>query len=69
MHKIAEDTPDWMWMEAEPVAEAGIAAVTRGQPVCVPGAVNKGITTLTKLLPEPLARLAMKQQAKTFGGE
>lgn len=61
-----EQTPDWLWMDAPPVVEAGIEAVTRGQPVCVPGAVNKGMATIAKLLPEPLGRSVMKAQSKRF---
>ena len=38
----------------------------RGQPVCVPGAVNKGLATLTRVLPEPLGRALIKQQGKRF---
>lgn len=64
----AAQAPDWMWMQPGPVVEAGIEAVERGQPVVVPGRVNKGITTLAKLLPDPLARLAMREQAKRWHG-
>ncbi|MEM1105084.1 MAG: SDR family oxidoreductase [Pseudomonadota bacterium] len=59
-------TPDWMWMDAAPVVEAGIDAVERGMPVVVPGAVNKGMATLAKVLPEPVGRAVMRQQAKRF---
>lgn len=58
------ESPEWMWMDAEPVVEAGIQAVTRGQPVCVPGGVNKGVAVLAKLLPEPLGRAAIKAQMR-----
>lgn len=58
--------PDWMWMPAGPVVEAGIAAVTRGQPVVVPGGVNKGLATLTRLLPESVARAIAKQQGARY---
>jgi len=62
----ANESPKWMWMDAKPVVEAGIDGVTRGRPVVVPGAVNKGVATLTKLLPEPLGREIMKQQSRRF---
>ena len=62
----ANESPKWMWMDAAPVVEAGIDGVTRGRPVVVPGAVNKGVATLTKLLPEPLGREIMKQQSRRF---
>ncbi len=61
-----DDMPDWMWMDAEPVVAAGIEAVTRGQPVVVPGAVNKGLATLSKVLPEPMGRALMRAQSRRF---
>lgn len=64
--EMTKESPDWMWMEAQPVVEAGIEAVTRGQPVCVPGPVNKGLAALSKVLPEPLGRAVMKAQSKRF---
>lgn len=60
------EMPDWMWMEAAPVVEAGIAACERGHPVVVPGAVNKGLATLSKLLPEPLGRAMVGAQSRRF---
>ena len=61
-----DEMPKWMWMEAAPVVAAGIVAVTRGQPVIVPGAFNKSVATLTRLLPEPLGRAMVKGQSKRF---
>ncbi|MEL7108504.1 MAG: SDR family oxidoreductase [Pseudomonadota bacterium] len=60
------EMPDWMWMEAAPVVEAGINACERGQPVVVPGAVNKGLATLSKILPEPIGRAMVGAQSKRF---
>ena len=60
------EMPDWMWMEAAPVVEAGMRACERGQPVVVPGAVNKGLATLSKILPEPLGRAMVGAQSKRF---
>lgn len=61
-----KEMPEWMWMQAGPVVESGIEAVEAGHPVVVPGAVNKGLATLAKLLPDPLGRAMMAQQAKRF---
>lgn len=58
--------PSWMWMDAEPVVAAGIEACERGRPVIVPGAVNKGLATLSKLMPEPLGRSIVGRQSKQF---
>lgn len=60
------EMPDWMWMEAEPVVEAGINACERGQPVVVPGAVNKGLATLSRILPEPIGRAMVGAQSRRF---
>jgi len=60
------EMPDWMWMEAAPVVEAGINACENGHPVVVPGAVNKGLATLSKVLPEPLGRMMVGAQSKRF---
>ena len=61
-----EEMPRWLWMDAGPVVEAGIEAVERGQSVVVPGGVNKGLATLTKLMPDPIARTLMRQQSRRF---
>lgn len=55
-----------MWMEAAPVVKAGIDAVNRGQPVVVPGLVNKSLATLIRILPEPVGRAMMKRQSRKF---
>ncbi|MDP1615959.1 SDR family oxidoreductase [Phenylobacterium sp.] len=45
-------TPGWLWMDAETVVAAGLAAVEANRPVCVPGAVNKALAGLAWLLPD-----------------
>ncbi len=44
-----------MWMQADDVARGALDAVDRGQVLHVPGAWNKGVATLTKLLPHALS--------------
>lgn len=61
-----KEMPDWLWMEPGPVVHAGIEGAERGLPVVVPGAVNKGIATLAKLLPEPFGRAVMRGQTSRF---
>lgn len=58
--------PKWMWMDAAPVVKAGIDAVNRGQPVVVPGAANKLLATLTRILPEPMGRAMVKSQSSRY---
>lgn len=64
--EATNEMPKWMWMDAEPVVEAGIEACERGQPVIVPGAVNKGLATLTRVLPEPIGRKIVGAQSKRY---
>lgn len=44
--------PSFMWQDAETVALAGYEAVLKGEPVCVPGGVNKAIAYTSRLFPE-----------------
>ena len=43
--------PKFLWMNSEPVVQAGYEAVMRGQEVSVPGAVNQLLTLLCGLIP------------------
>lgn len=63
---MTNQMPRWMWMDAAPVVAAGIAAVNRGEPVVVPGAANKMLATLTRVLPEPLGRAMVAGQSARF---
>ncbi len=64
--EATKQMPQWMWMEAGPVVAAGIEAVNRGQPVVVPGAANKVVATLTRILPEPLGRAMVRAQSSRY---
>lgn len=44
--------PDWRWMDAEKVAEEGIAAVTKGKHVYVNGKVNRLLVSTFKYMPQ-----------------
>lgn len=58
--------PGWMWMDAGRVVAEGLAAVERGDPVHVPGRVNRGIKRLFKLLPDRLALALIARRARHF---
>ncbi len=58
--------PKWMWMDADEVARAGIAALERGDVVHVPGRVNRAIKTLAKLLPDRAALRMVQKRSKDF---
>lgn len=58
--------PRWMWMTAEQVVDAGLRGVEANDPVVVPGAPNKGIAAIARLLPEPLAMALVRQNSDRF---
>lgn len=53
----ANQLPAFAWQDAPTVVKAGWDAVSRGEPVCVPGVVNKAVASFTKHLPERLRYL------------
>jgi len=53
--------PEWMWLDADDVARAGIDGVERGEVVVVPGAVYKLLRFATKHLPD---RFILRRMAK-----
>jgi short-subunit dehydrogenase len=52
--------PRWMWLQAEPVVEAGWRAVEANRPLCVPGLQYRALHALTKLTPDALALSVMR---------
>jgi len=58
--------PRWMWMDAPAVVEAGLAAVERGDAVCVPGRANRAIRWLMKTLPDRAALAMVQRRAHNF---
>lgn len=64
--EATKSMPDWLWMEAQPVVEAGIAAVEKGKPIHVPGGVNKTLAALSRGLPDSISRKLSGRQAKKF---
>ena len=46
--------PRWMWMDADTVARRGLDAVLAGRTVVIPGAVNKVLAGLCRVLPQGL---------------
>ena len=61
--------PKLFWAGAEDVANAAIAAVERNQAVFVPGGVNKLLSALMRLTPDPLAEAALKRTLKPLRPE
>lgn len=61
-----QSMPAWLWMGADEVAEAGLEALEANRPVCVPGAPNKAIAALAKLLPDDWALALVEAQSGRF---
>ena len=57
----ANRLPSFLWQDAETVVRTGWDAVSRGDPVCVPGVVNQSVASFTKHLPERLRYLFGKR--------
>lgn len=49
--KASKNLPGPLWSTAEEVVTAGHAAVTRGDPVCIPGWINKAMAASARRLP------------------
>jgi len=58
--------PKPLWMDAATVAEQGYAAVMRGQPVFIPGAVNRTIARLARVFPAGLVRRLVGASGSRF---
>lgn len=58
--------PQWMWMDAEPVARQGYDAVMAGRSVCVTGRVNRAIAFLTRHLPDGVLNGIAQRQGRKY---
>ena len=61
------ELPSFMWMDAAEVARKTIDAAERGQVVFVPGAPNRALAGLSRLLPKALALKISAQVSKRTG--
>lgn len=61
--------PSFAWMSAESVVDASLAALKRGQLICVPGFGNQVMTAATAVMPRAIVRrtlgAVMKRSATT----
>ena len=58
--------PNWMWMQAEDVAQQGIDALRAGQVVFVPGRVNRMIKAITQIMPDRWMLKIVQRQSRNF---
>jgi hypothetical protein len=64
--QITQSTPPWLWLGADEVAAAGYEAVEANRAICVPGAPNKAIAAVSKLIPDDWAMALMASQSSRF---
>jgi short-subunit dehydrogenase len=64
--QVSENAPTWLWLGADEVAEAGYEAAEANRPICVPGAPNKAIAALSKLVPDEWAMALLASQSARF---
>ena len=57
--KLSQTVPAWAWMGADEVAANGYEAAEANRPICVPGAPNKAVAALSKLVPDEWALALM----------
>ncbi|MBW8732815.1 MAG: SDR family oxidoreductase [Asticcacaulis sp.] len=50
--KLSKAIPEWWWMGADEVAREGFVAAEANRPCCVPGAPNKTVAALLKVVPD-----------------
>jgi uncharacterized protein len=63
---VSRSTPRWLWLGADEVAASGYEAAEANRPVCVPGAPNKAIAALAKILPDEWLLALMASQGARF---
>jgi len=64
--QITQSTPPWLWLGADEVAAAGYEAAEANRAICVPGAPNKAIAALSKMIPDDWALALMASQSPRF---
>ena len=64
--QISRSTPSWLWLGADEVAAAGYEAAEANRPICVPGAPNKAIAALAKLVPDDWLLALMAREGGRF---
>lgn len=56
--------PEWMWLDADAVAEGGIKACESGRAVATPGALYKGMQFATSIVPRPVVRALIGRSSR-----
>ena len=58
--------PAFLWMEADAVVDSSLAALSRGEVICVPGLGNRAISSLARLLPRTVTRRVLSVLGRRF---
>ncbi len=66
--RIAANTPEWLWLDAEEVAAAGYEAAEANRPLCVPGPQYMALTALAKILPDEWVMALMRTRLSRMRG-
>jgi short-subunit dehydrogenase len=61
--------PEFMWLSAERVAEAGYRAVMKNQSICIPGVQYRLISTFARLLPMKAAHRLGEARSRVLARE
>jgi short-subunit dehydrogenase len=64
--QVTRNIPAWLWLGADEVAAAGYEAAEANRPICVPGAPNKALAALSKLVPDDWALALMAHEQGRF---
>jgi short-subunit dehydrogenase len=64
--QVTRGVPAWMWLGADEVAAAGYEAAEANRAICVPGAPNKALAALVKLIPDDWALALMAREQGRF---
>lgn len=64
--QVSQGVPEWMWLGADEVAAAGYEAAEANRSICVPGAPNKAIAAIAKLVPDDWALALIANQGGRF---
>lgn len=63
---LVSQFPDYMWMPAEEVAQAGYDAVMAGRTVFIPGRFNRAVAFAVKYTPDRIAQWLTRSQTKKY---
>jgi short-subunit dehydrogenase len=64
--QVTQGVPEWMWLGADEVAAAGYEAAEANRSICVPGAPNKAIAAIAKIVPDDWALALIANQGGKF---